>query len=99
MFLLLVLDYVCLGAHVPKTYGSQFVYLCICVNVCNSDFLRWLKTTGKCSTGTARQYLKLNIVLDFFNIGFFHYLWCDLVTSNAIVVQLTNLFATDLLGT
>ena len=26
----------CLGVHAPKayTYGSQFVYLCVCVSVC-----------------------------------------------------------------
>ena len=35
----------CLGAHVPKAYGSRFVYLLFCVSVyvCNSDFSKTTK--------------------------------------------------------
>ena len=67
-----------------RQYGSQLVYL----YVCNSYFSKVVKT--KCWRMQYRHSatIILNvIVLDFLNKGFVHYLWHDLLTSNAVVVH------------
>ena len=72
--------------------------------VCNLHFSKVAKklSAGNCSTGTVRQYFKLNS-LRFLNKGFVHCLWCDLLTLNAIVacfrLQKTNLLVIDFLAT
>ena len=43
--------------NVPKAYGSWFMYLCVYLYVCNSDFLKVAKPSASCSERIAWQYL------------------------------------------
>ena len=75
----------------------QSVHECVCVcisvcvsvylYVCNSHFSKVAKSQTLANAVQAQcDNISNLIVLDFFNKGFIHYLWCDLLTSNTVVV-------------